>query len=119
MKIDIINQGITDGLTWSEIGINPTFGQAYLYSLAAGNDVPNFAEVIWDYEITEIIDECKRFGILEFTISSTFSNMVTTIATFIDQGCQLDGIVKISGQARDWQTGEREIIPAFKISVNI
>lgn len=119
MKIDVINQGITDGQTWSEIGVNPTFGQAYLYSLTARNELPNFAEVIWDYEIAEIITECKRFGIREFTVSSTFSNMVSTIAGFINQGCQLDGIVYINGQARNWQTGTREIIPAFKLSILI
>ena len=119
MKIDIIDQGITDGLTWSEIGVNPTFGQAYLYSIAAGNELPNFAEVIWDYEIPEIITECKRFGIQGFTISSTFSSMVSTIACFVDQGCHLDGIVEINGQARNWHKGTREIIPAFKLIIVI
>ena len=36
------------GMRWEEIGCQWTLGQAYLYSKEAGNDLPNFAEVIWD-----------------------------------------------------------------------
>ena len=36
------------GMRWEEIGCHWTLGQAYLYSKEAGNDLPNFAEVIWD-----------------------------------------------------------------------
>ena len=35
------------GMRWEEIGCQWTLGQAYLYSKEAGNDLPNFAEVIW------------------------------------------------------------------------
>lgn len=36
------------GMKWEDIGCHWTLGQAYLYSKEAGNDLPNFAEVIWD-----------------------------------------------------------------------
>ena len=67
-------------LTWNELGFNPTFGQAYLYSLEAGNDLPNFGEVIWDSEIEQIIADCRKTGTTEFTVSSTFSMAVSMAA---------------------------------------
>lgn len=36
------------GMRWEEIGCQWSLGQAYLYSKEAGNDLPNFADVIWD-----------------------------------------------------------------------
>lgn len=62
------------GMRWEEIGCHWTLGQAYLYSKEAGNDLPNFAEVIWDYDIEAILEDCRKLGVKEFTISSTFSS---------------------------------------------
>lgn len=45
------------GMRWEEIGCQWTLGQAYLYSKEAGNDLPNFAEVIWDYDIEAILED--------------------------------------------------------------
>ena len=59
------------GMRWEEIGCQWTLGQAYLYSKEAGNDLPNFAEVIWDYDIEAILEDCRKLGVKEFTISST------------------------------------------------
>ena len=59
-------------------------------------DLPNFAEVIWDYDIEAILADCQRLGVKEFTISSTFSSLFETIAKFEELGCTLDGIVTVS-----------------------
>ena len=99
---------------WTELGIQWTLGQAYLYSKEAGNDLPNFSEVIWDEDIETILADCRRLGIKEFTISSTFSSLITTIARFEELGCQLDGIVKINDR---YAWGDRKQIPAFKLTV--
>lgn len=116
-RIEILEQAIKNNKRWSEIDMNPTFGQAYIYSLESENDLPNFAEVIWDYDIQAIIADCKRYGITEFTISSTFSSLITTIAKLEEMGCKLEGIVKINSRHTDFRTGEKEIIPAFKMSI--
>ena len=99
---------------WSDIGIERTLGSAYLYSKEAGNDLPNFADVIWDEDIETILADCKRLGIKEFTISSTFSSLITTIARFEKLGCRLDGIVQINDR---YAWGDRQQIPAFKLTV--
>ena len=53
------------GMKWDEIGCHWTLGQAYLYSKEAGNDLPNFAEVIWDDDIEAILSDCRKLGAKE------------------------------------------------------
>ena len=43
---------------WQKIKMNRTLVQAYLWSTEAGNDLPNFAEVIWDEDIEAILQDC-------------------------------------------------------------
>lgn len=105
------------GMSWKQLGFNPTFGQAYLYSRDAGNNLLNFAETIWDDEIPAILDDCRRCGITEFTVSSTFSGMVKTIAEFEHHGCKLQGMTEINSCTESWETGEKERIPAFKMAM--
>ena len=38
----------------------------------AGNELPNFAEVIWDEDIETILADCRRLGVKEFTIAHLF-----------------------------------------------
>ncbi len=100
------------------LSFNRTFCGAYVYSLEAENDLPNFDEVIWDTDIAEIITDCHRTGITEFTISSTFSSLIETIAAFQKQGCTMQGLVEINSRYdTDWRTGEKKRIHAFLIKV--
>ena len=120
-EIEILEEAATKGTRYSEIDVNPTFGAAYFYSKEAGNDLINFAEVIWDYDINKILENCKRFEIAEFTISSTFSSLIITLAEFEKRGCKLEGLVEINSRHDDWKAcfeGEsrKERIPALKIS---
>ena len=103
--------------SWKQLGFNPTFGQAYLYSRDAGNGLLNFADTNWDDEIPAILEDCHRTGITEFTISSTFSSMVNTIAEFERHGCRLQGMTEINSNMESWDTGEKERIPAFKMAI--
>ena len=117
--IDTIEKAIRtrSGKSWKELGFNPTFGQAYLYSRDAGNDLPNFADTIWDDEIPAILNDCRGCGITEFTISSTFSSMVKTIAEFERHGCKLQGMTEINSCTESWGSDKKERIPAFKMAI--
>ena len=106
-----------DRISWKSLGFNPTFGQAYIDSLEAGNDLPNYGEVIWDCDIEQIIADCRRTGITEFTISSTFSSLIETIAEFQKRGCLLKGLIEINSRYTDRSTGEKRRIPAFLMSL--
>lgn len=122
-EIEILEEAATKGTRYSEINVNSTFGAAYFYSKEAGNDLINFAEVIWDYDIDEILENCRRFEITEFTISSTFSSLIITLAEFEKRGCKLQGLVEINSRHDDWKAcfeGEsrKERISALKISLS-
>lgn len=122
-RIEILDKAAETGMKYKDIDVNPTFCQAYFYSVDAGNDLINFGEVIWDYDIDPILENCRRFGIKEFTISSTFSSLILTIAELQKKGCKLDGLVEINSRYDDWRAGlngsksRKERIPAFKMSL--
>lgn len=121
-RIEILDKAAEVGTKWRDIPCNMRFGDAYFYSLEAGNDLINFGDVIWDYDIDEILENCRRFGIESFTISSTFSSLIITIAEFQKRGCKLEGLIEINSRFDDWKAGlegerRKERIPAFKISL--
>ena len=116
-RIEILDKAAENGTRFKDIDINPTFGAAYFYSIDAGNDLINFAEVIWDYDIEAILEDCRKLGVKEFTISSTFSSLIETIAKFEELGCTLDGIVKVKERYTHFGSDEHALIPAFKMTV--
>lgn len=81
-------------MRWEEIGCQWTLGQAYLYSKEAGNDLPNFAEVIWDDDIETILADCRKLGVKEFTISSTFSTC-SSLSKLIFKSSSIIGSLKV------------------------
>jgi hypothetical protein len=117
-RIEVLDKAAEAGIKYRDINVNPTFGSAYFTSVDAGNDLPDFSEVIWDHDIDEILENMKRFEIFEFTISSTFSSLIETIAELEKRGCHLEGLVEINSRYDDWQTGEKKKIPAFKMAIN-
>lgn len=116
-RIETIENLMKSGGKWSEININPTFGKAYSHSLEAENELINFGDVIWDEDIEEIVENCKTFGITEFTVSSEFSRIIETLYKFTELGCKIDGLTQVNSRYTDFSTGKLEIIPAFKISL--
>ncbi|MGI6256614.1 MAG: DUF7698 family protein [Anaerovoracaceae bacterium] len=116
-RIAEFDKAINENLKPKEAGMNFTLLAAYYQALQAGNDLPNFTEVIWDRDIEPIIEDCKKYGITEFTISSTFSGLITTIAEFEKRGCKLEGLTEVKATYTDWETREKEILPAFKMSI--
>jgi len=46
-----------------DLPMNRTLQSAYMTSLEAGNDHPDFSEVIWDEDIEAILADCKTYGI--------------------------------------------------------
>ena len=100
-----------------ELGINATLFWAYRTSKETGNELIDFNDVIWDYDIEEIAQTLRANGITEFTISSTFSSLIETIAKFEDLGCTLDGIVRVKERCTHFGSDEHALIPAFKMTV--
>ena len=116
-KIELFEKAIAEkaaGL--KDWGINPTLFWAYRNSITAGNDRIDFGEVIWDSEVGEIAETLKENGITEFTISSTFSSLIPTLAEFAKHGFQMAGLTEVKANYTDFQTQERAVIPAIQMA---
>ena len=95
--------------------INPTAFWAYRRSKDAGNDLIDFSEVIWDEDIDPIAETFRENDITEFTISSTFSGLIPTLAAFERHGFKMAGITEVNATYTDLQTGKRVRIPAIRM----
>ncbi|WP_425757094.1 DUF7698 family protein [Ihubacter sp. rT4E-8] len=116
-KIELFEKAIAEqAASLKDWGINPTLFWAYRNSITAGNDRIDFGEVIWDSEVGEIAETLKENGITEFTISSTFSSLISTLAEFAKHGFQMAGLTEVKANYTDFQTQERAVIPAIRMA---
>lgn len=96
-------------------GINATAFWAYRKSEDTGNELIDFSEVIWDEDVEAIAETFKQNSITEFTISSTFSGLIATLAAFDKLGFKMAGITEVNANYTDWQTNERARVPAIRM----
>ena len=61
----------------------------------------------------DIVAELEDLGINEFTISGGWSGAAETIAEFEKLGFKLMGLVYVASQSVNFESGERERVPAF------
>ena len=112
-EVKFFEQAKAKKASFKESGINSTMYWAYENSKKAGNETIDFSDVIWDGDIEPIVKACRANGISYITISSTFSGLITSLAAFEKQGCKLDGLTEVKANYTDWETGEKEILPAI------
>ena len=82
-----------------------------------GNQYLCFNRVIWDYDIPEIVKALKENGISEFTISSTFSSLIETLAAFEKEGIRMARLTEVNATYSDWKTGKKARIPAIRMTL--
>ena len=117
-RIELFERAIAEqAASLKDLGINPTLFWAYRNSITAGNDRIDFSEAIWDTDIPEITKTLKENGISEFTISSTFSSLIPTLAEFAKHGFQMAGLAEVKANYTDFQTQERAVIPAIRMQM--
>ncbi len=117
-KIELYERAIAEKAnSLADYGINRTMFWAYRSSIEAGNDSINFDEVIWDEDIPAIAKAMRENEISEFTISSTFSSLIESLAAFEREGIRMDGLTEVNARYTDWQTGEKKRIPAIRLRV--
>ncbi|MDO4503834.1 MAG: hypothetical protein Q4B84_01635 [Clostridia bacterium] len=106
------------GKSIKNIYVNYNLYRSYLIAKESENDYIDFNDVIWDNEIEHIVSDCRTYGIDYITISSTSSSMVETLAKFEKCGCKMVGLTKVTSHYTDFMTGEKKIVPAFKVKIN-
>lgn len=115
-KIELFERAIAEqAASLKDYGINATAFWAYRKSIEAGNDIVDFSEVIWDEDVESIAETFRQHGITEFTISSTFSSLIPTLAAFDKQGFKMAGIIEVNANYTDWATNERAKVPAIRM----
>ncbi len=115
-KIEAFERAIAEQAgNLKDYGINGTMFWAYRHSIEAGNELIDFSDVIWDYDIEDIAKTLRENCISEFTISSTFSSLIDTLAAFEEHGFKMAGLTQVRARYTDWQTGEHKLIPAIKM----
>jgi len=118
-KIELIERAIREqNVSLAEFGINRTLYWAYRYSQESENDLIDFGEVIWDYDIPELAAFFNEHGIDEFTISSSFSGLLETLAGFEKEGFKVATMTTVKARYTNILTGEKAIIPAIKLTRN-
>lgn len=117
--IELFEKAMTEGNEFfKEHNITPTLFTAYRQQKDSGNEMLDFSEVIWTQDIEPISDFFKSQGITEFTISSTFSSLIETLAAFEKQGFFMNGLTGVRANYTDFITGEKKIIPAIRMKLN-
>ncbi len=114
-RLETLEQMREAGAKYKDTNINQTFGQAYFSAREHENDLLDFHEVIWESDIDQIIANLDEFGITEFTISSTYSSLIETIAEFDKKGWKVTGLTEVNAPFTDFMTGGLKKIPAFKM----
>lgn len=116
-KIEIFEKAMNKGGSLKDYGINSTLVAAYRDCQKTGNDNIDFNGVIWDYDIPEIVKALKENGISKFTISSTFSSLIETLAAFEKEGIRMAGLTEVNATYSDWKTGKKARIPAIRMTL--
>lgn len=116
-KIELFERAMNEGGSLKDYGINRTLFVAYRNLAYTGNKLIDFADVIWDYDIAEIVKTLKENEITEFTISSGFSSLIETLAAFEKEGVRMAGLTEVNASYTDFMTGEKARIPAIRMTL--
>ncbi len=114
-KIEAFEQAIATRTAPDAIGANTTLFWAYFNSQRSGNDLVDFSEVIWDEDVEAIAATFHDNGITEFTISSRFSSLISTLAAFDKLGFKLAGVTEVNANYKDIFTNDWARVPAVRL----
>ena len=115
-KIELFEKAIREeAQSLKDYGINGTLFWAYRESIEAGNEKINFSECIWEHDIEDIANCLKKNGIVEFTISSTFSSLIETLAEFQKYGFQMAGLTEVNARYTAIGSSEKAKLPEIKM----
>ena len=93
------------------------FWREYGTSRDNGNELLDISEVVWEKDAESLISCMRNIGIEQFTFSSTWSSAVETAWLFKQNGCELEGLVEISGSMNFFE-GKREKKHGYLFRVN-
>ena len=78
-----------------------------------GNPRPDISEPYQTRDVERLLSNLRAFGIEEFTFSSGWSSSINTSWTFLQNGCELAGMVEVFTGHTKFMSEEKETAPAF------
>lgn len=96
-----------------QVSIPASVISAYLRCRRNGNELLNFDDCLWEETIPLISTALLENDITEFTISSTFSSLISVLALFDAQGWKMSGIVTVNAAYKSFMSNDWERIPAI------
>lgn len=112
-RIETFEKAMQEDTNLTELGINPTLFRAYLVSKDANRELIDFGDVIWDREVPAICEALRDNDVSEFTISSTFSSLIPTLAVFEENGYRVAGLTKTKPTITGWGAKVPDDLPAL------
>lgn len=91
--------------------------RAYTNSQVAGNVDPDFRDVIWDYEVGDIVNACHDVGLTHITISTRMPGIQDVIWKFMEYGCRLSGVTQVKAPFKMPGSDDFAVEPAFMIEL--
>lgn len=82
-----------------------------------GNVVIDLNDV-HDNQVEEVAGILHRFGVKEFTFSSTWSSAISAMWEFCQHGFIMGGMIQINSESQNFHTGEWKKAPAIVFTVN-
>jgi len=116
-KIEAIERVLDNYAAEKESGINHLLVKCYRNTQESGNEILDIDEIIWEHDYDELVRDLRRFGITEFTISTTFSGVFNAMEALIERGCTLEGMTRVYERFPSWMGGEHEQKPAMLMKV--
>ena len=117
-KINEIEALINDRQAAYDSDICNLLIKSYSNTQEAGNELLDISDIIWEHDYDALVNDMRRFGIEEFTVSSTFSSLLEAIDALLERGCTLEGMTKVNDRFASWNGGERELHAALLLKVN-
>ena len=90
----------------------------YCDSKQRGNDCIDFSDAIWETDVEPLLREMRTNGIDRFSLSSTWSGAVDTAWLFQQNGCTLEGLIRINGKFKRFDEEQYEEAHAYLFKVN-
>lgn len=92
--------------------------KSYRDTQRAGNELLNISDIIWESDYDSLVENLRKFGITEFTISCTFSGLLASIQALTERGCTMEGMTKVKDLYPTYMDGEHDLIPALKMRLD-
>ncbi len=92
--------------------------QLYQEAVERGNEYIDLNDVIWEKDVSALIQSFRENGVEHFTFSSTWSSAVEIAWLFTENSCSLEGLLKINSPHKAFDSEEYEKVPAYLFAVH-